>query len=196
MRARTDRRLCHASSLCRGQAASDARGCCAALKTGLPVACAWNLPPNAAMLQASIQHVPLELRRTNEKTLENTGFCALVRPRGKGSWMRSSLSPAHPPLPAESGVLCPRVQCFAKCPFTCQFDRLSDQIRQSLDRLSDNFAKHCAGACCDREAAGARRDAGCRPGGVLPRGPARAGWRLAGQPARRHAADAADMAPR
>jgi hypothetical protein len=38
----------------------------------------------------------------------------------------------------------PRVQCFAKCPLTCQFDRLSDQLCQSLDRLSDNFAKHCA----------------------------------------------------
>ena len=35
-------------------------------------------------------------------------------------------------------------QCFAKCPFTCQFDRLSDQLCQSLDRLSDHFAKHCA----------------------------------------------------
>ena len=34
-------------------------------------------------------------------------------------------------------------QCFAKCPFTCQFDRLSDQLCQSLDRLSDHFAKHC-----------------------------------------------------
>ena len=38
-----------------------------------------------------------------------------------------------------------QVQCFAKCPFTSQFDRLSDQLRQSLDRLSDYFAKHCAG---------------------------------------------------
>jgi hypothetical protein len=35
-------------------------------------------------------------------------------------------------------------QCFAKCPFTCQFDRLSDQLCQSLDRLSDHFAKHWA----------------------------------------------------
>jgi hypothetical protein len=34
-------------------------------------------------------------------------------------------------------------QCLAKCPFTCQFDRLSDEICQSLDRLSDHFAKHC-----------------------------------------------------
>ena len=35
-----------------------------------------------------------------------------------------------------------RAQCFAKCPFPCQFDRLSDQLCQSLDRLSDHFAKH------------------------------------------------------
>ena len=35
------------------------------------------------------------------------------------------------------------VQCFAKCPFTSQFDWLSDQLCQSLDRLSDHFAKHC-----------------------------------------------------
>ena len=34
-------------------------------------------------------------------------------------------------------------QCFAKCPFTCQIDWLSDQLCQSLDRLSDHFAKHC-----------------------------------------------------
>ena len=33
-------------------------------------------------------------------------------------------------------------QCFAKCPFTCQFDWLSDQICQSIDWLSDHFAKH------------------------------------------------------
>ena len=46
---------------------------------------------------------------------------------------------------------CPRpegtrvhVQCFAKCLFTCQFDLLSDQLCQSLDRLSDHFAKHCS----------------------------------------------------
>ena len=39
----------------------------------------------------------------------------------------------------------PQGQCFVKCPFTCQSDRLSDQICQSLDRLSDHFAKHCAG---------------------------------------------------
>ena len=39
-----------------------------------------------------------------------------------------------------------RTQCFAKCPFTCQFDRLSDQLCQSLDRLSDHLAKHCADA--------------------------------------------------
>ena len=37
----------------------------------------------------------------------------------------------------------PRTLCFAKCPCTCQFDRLSDQLCQSLDRLSDHFAKHC-----------------------------------------------------
>jgi hypothetical protein len=46
------------------------------------------------------------------------------------------------------------MQCFAKCPFTRQVDRLSgqlcqsldrliDQLCQSLDRLSDHFAKHC-----------------------------------------------------
>ena len=35
-----------------------------------------------------------------------------------------------------------RAQCFAKCPFTSQFDRVSDQLCQSLDRLSDHFAKH------------------------------------------------------
>jgi hypothetical protein len=37
---------------------------------------------------------------------------------------------------------CDPGQCFAKCPFTCQIDRLSDQLCQSLDRLSDHFAKH------------------------------------------------------
>ena len=34
-------------------------------------------------------------------------------------------------------------QCFAKCPFTCQFDWLSGQLCQSLDRLSGHFKKHC-----------------------------------------------------
>ena len=34
-------------------------------------------------------------------------------------------------------------QCFAKCPFTCQSDWLSDQLCQSLDRLFNHFAKHC-----------------------------------------------------
>ena len=34
-----------------------------------------------------------------------------------------------------------RSQCFAKRTFTFQFDRLSDQLCQSLDRLSDHFAK-------------------------------------------------------
>ena len=34
-------------------------------------------------------------------------------------------------------------QCFEKCPFACQFDWLSDQLCQSLDRLFDHFAKHC-----------------------------------------------------
>jgi hypothetical protein len=38
----------------------------------------------------------------------------------------------------------PHSQCFAKCPFTCQFGRLSDQLCRSLDRLFDHFAKHCA----------------------------------------------------
>ena len=45
--------------------------------------------------------------------------------------------------------LLPCSQCFAKCAFTGQFDRLSYQLCQSLDRLSDQFAKHrlqcCAG---------------------------------------------------
>jgi hypothetical protein len=31
-------------------------------------------------------------------------------------------------------------------PITCQFDRLSDQSCQSLDRLSGHFAKHCSWA--------------------------------------------------
>ena len=34
-------------------------------------------------------------------------------------------------------------QCFAKCPITCQFDWLSNQLSRSFDRLSDHFAKHC-----------------------------------------------------
>ena len=41
-----------------------------------------------------------------------------------------------------------RAQCFAKCPFTCQFDRLSNQLCQSLDRLSDHFAKHWPPSLC------------------------------------------------
>ena len=51
------------------------------------------------------------------------------------------LSPGAMPCPLPGNI--PSVQCFAKCPFTCQFDRLSDQLCQSLDRLSDHFAKHC-----------------------------------------------------
>ena len=43
---------------------------------------------------------------------------------------------------AAEGLVERRWQCFAKCPYTCQFDRLSDQLCQSLDRLSDHFAKH------------------------------------------------------
>ena len=52
--------------------------------------------------------------------------------------------PAHEQI--AKGEVRPRgcMQCFAKCPFTCQFDRLSNQLSQSLDRLSDHFAKHCA----------------------------------------------------
>ena len=49
-----------------------------------------------------------------------------------------------------------QAQCFAKCPFTCQFDWLSDQLCQSLDRLSDHFAKHCAGADIDTLLVGPR----------------------------------------
>ena len=41
----------------------------------------------------------------------------------------------------ESVALHQMHQCFAKCPFTCHFDQLSDQLCQSLDRLSDHFAK-------------------------------------------------------
>ena len=44
--------------------------------------------------------------------------------------------------PAAPQVGSPLRQAFAKCPFSCQFDRLSDQLCQSLDRLSDHFAKH------------------------------------------------------
>ena len=41
-----------------------------------------------------------------------------------------------------------RDQCFAECPLTCQFDRLSDELCQSLDRLSDHFAKHWLTVSC------------------------------------------------
>ena len=44
---------------------------------------------------------------------------------------------------AQSTAAKVRRQCFAKCPFTCQFDRLAGKLCQSLDRLSDYFAKHC-----------------------------------------------------
>ena len=44
--------------------------------------------------------------------------------------------------------------CFAKCRFTGAFDRLPDQFCRLLDRLSDQFAKHCAaGAYTDAVAA-------------------------------------------
>ena len=56
---------------------------------------------------------------------------------------RSALTCAQPPPAHRSAGR--RGQCFAKCPFTCQFDRLSDQFCQSLDRLSDHFAKHWPG---------------------------------------------------
>ena len=46
-----------------------------------------------------------------------------------------TMAPLHPSVRPK--------QCFAKCPFTCQFDWLSDQLCQSLDRLSDHFAKRC-----------------------------------------------------
>ena len=36
----------------------------------------------------------------------------------------------------------PQTQCCAKCPCTCKFDWLSDQLCQSLDQLPDHFAKH------------------------------------------------------
>ena len=42
----------------------------------------------------------------------------------------------------EPGATFGRTQCFAKSPFTCQFDQPSDQLCQLLDRLSDHFAKH------------------------------------------------------
>ena len=64
------------------------------------------------------------------------------------SWLwRSSSSQAAPPR--QTTCTCTLMmssacsQCFAKCPFTCQFDRLSEQFCQSLDRRSDHFAKHC-----------------------------------------------------
>ena len=69
--------------------------------------------------------------------------------------LRGALVGIHVRLPgACASIIVPQVpslshttprQCFAKCPFTCQFDRVSDQLCQSLDRLSDHFAKHCMG---------------------------------------------------
>ena len=69
-------------------------------------------------------------------------------------------------MPVQRRLQSGSAQCFAKCPFPGQFDRLSDQLCQSLDRLSDqlcqsldrlsnplcqsldrpsdHFAKHCA----------------------------------------------------
>ena len=41
-----------------------------------------------------------------------------------------------------AAAACGGTQCFAKCPFTGQFDWHSDQLWQSLDWLSDHFAKH------------------------------------------------------
>ena len=49
-----------------------------------------------------------------------------------------------------------QVQCFAKCPFTCQFDRRSDQLCQPLDRLSDHFVKHWVRRLRDYGARGLR----------------------------------------
>ena len=68
----------------------------------------------------------------------------------------------HPP----AGQLWPGVQCFAKCPFTCQFDWLSDQLCQSLDRLSDHFAKHWPRAS-QREGPNGRRIAHTRCSSAL-----------------------------
>ena len=63
-----------------------------------------------------------------------------------GSWVRLTMS--DPPRgTAAAGTLIRKLyggaphaptQCFAKCPFTGQFDRLSDQLCQSLDQLSSH----------------------------------------------------------
>ena len=51
--------------------------------------------------------------------------------------------------PESAGPLLSEAQCIEKCPFTCIFDRCSAQCRRSLDRPSDQFAAHRAGASGD-----------------------------------------------
>lgn len=55
------------------------------------------------------------------------------------------LAASHPTLldqPSNAG--CALKQLFAKCPFTHQFNWLSNQFCHSIDRVSDDhFAKHC-----------------------------------------------------
>ena len=74
-------------------------------------------------------------------------------------------------------------QCFAKCPFPCQFDWLSDQLCPSLDWLSDqlcpsldwlsgHFAKHWAGWLAGGSPKGARGTQAQRESAEL-RSPAR-----------------------
>ena len=74
-------------------------------------------------------------------------FLRAVAPRGAdqasdgGAALADDVSAAQA-LAAPGGPHWVPRACFAKCPFTCQFDWLSDQLCQSLDRLSDHFAKH------------------------------------------------------
>ena len=51
-------------------------------------------------------------------------------------------TPSRTPGSTGKGQTKGGIQCFSKCPCTCQFDWLSDRLCKLLDRLSDHFVKH------------------------------------------------------
>ena len=97
----------------------------------------WGSPLGARSAACSMHQLGPVARLS--RSLSSSPMVLSPKSRPRGLYSPAMLRPK----------LCP--QCFAKCPLTCQFDRLTDQLCQSLDRLSDHFAKHCR-ACIRSEA--------------------------------------------
>ena len=86
------------------------------------------------------RHYCAALRHCNAMDMDDfvPTACALLEASAE---LRDKVQAQHTHIIVDEFQAC--TQCFANYPFTCQFDWLSDQLCQLLDRLSDHFAKHC-----------------------------------------------------